>query len=305
MSLQGKRVLLTGNTGFIGSHLGRRLSALGADLYIAPHSQFHDLERGAMWIHLKPEIVFHCAGKTSGAGVVKHNPFALVNPNLIMTAHALAAAHDAGARAFIFPSSTTGYPPYAHPMREDEFHGALFEGYRTIGTVKRFLEQLAALYPMTTVALRISNAFGPGDQFDPVKAHVIAATVRKVAERHDPVRVWGDGSEIRDALYIDDVVDAMILAAEWSLEQPAGTHEAFNIGRGVGHSVYEILSQLLVLEDHHPAVEFDTTKPTLLPTRLVDVSKAREVLGFEAKVGMTDGLSRTLRWFKAQTGGAL
>lgn len=300
MSLKHRKVLVTGSNGFIGGHLARRLRAENADVLYWSGKQASDLRnmKACEYWMKGIEVVYHCAGVTAGAGVVVGDPLALVYDNLVIAANVFEAARRCGVKTVIFPSSTTGYPPVEYPVTEDEYHGELFAGYRTIGTVKRFVEDLATLYPMKTVALRISNVFGPEDQFDPIRSHVIQATIRKVAERQDPLVVWGDGYDVRDALYIDDVVEAFVRAGERADELIHDLHPAFNIGRGRGYSIREILGILLLAEGYEPEVRYDETKPTLLKKRLVDVEKAFELFGWKAEVSMEDALARTLAWYK-------
>lgn len=295
MFLDDKRILVTGSQGFIGGALLERLRAEGYKVRAWAHDD------GDLTIPLycdlaceDVDVIFHFAATTAGAGVVVNNPMALVHTNLVMFANLINVASKSGVKKFIFPSSTTGYPDTAEPMREDDyFKFEPFAGYRPIGLTKRYLEQLASMYAMDTVALRTTNVYGPGDCFDPLRSHVIPATIRKVAERQDPLIVWGDGNDVRDAIYIDDMVEACLTCSELT------GHEAINFGLGKGYSVREMLSILCEHEKFNPQVIYDDTKPQLLKKRLVVLDKAKS-LGWEAKVSMEDGLIKTLKWYSKQ-----
>ena len=120
--------------------------------------------------------------------------------------------------------------------------------------------------------------------------------LRKVVERWDPLEVWGDGSEVRDAIYVDDMVEAMVLAA-----QKLDKYETVNIGLGRGHNVNEILKMLLELDGYANArITYDRSKPTMIPIRLIDTTKAESLLGFRAKVDLREGLRRTLEWYRSK-----
>jgi GDP-L-fucose synthase len=309
-------VLVTGATGLIGSNLIRRLLAEGATVRATRH-------RGTPLVHhdaleYSPadlthgedcrkvvagmRYVFHCAAVTSGAAAVAADPMTHVTPNLLMNAQLLQAAHAAGVEKFLWLSSTTGYPVSDRPVREEEmFVGDPFEKYYCGGWTKRFTEILCRMYGekltrrMTTIVLRPTNVYGPGDKFDFERSHVAAALLRKVVERHDPIEVWGTGDDIRDLIYVDDFVEAALRA----MRQLDG-HMAINIGLGKGHSVKQILQTLLELEHcTDAAVVYNTARPTMIPFRLVDVTRAEELLGFRARIDLREGLGKTLAWYKA------
>ena len=127
-----------------------------------------------------------------------------------------------------------------------------------------------------------------------MSSHVIEATIRKVAERQDPIIIWGDGTAQRDALYIDDLTDALVRSLDW----PAG---AYNLGTGNTMRVDEILHTLLAHTDHQPRIERDLSRPQMITTRRLDCAKAL-ALGWQATVSMREGLRKTFDWYEAQHG---
>jgi len=183
---------------------------------------------------------------------------------------------------------------------EAMLEGEPFDRYYFVGWMARFTEVLCRMYgeklarPMTTIVLRATNIYGPGDDFEPATSHVIPALIRKVVERQNPLEVWGDGRDLRDFLYVDDAVDAMLLAMEL-----VDTYAAVNVGLGRGHTVREVLDTLLELDRYENArVEFNSSRPSMIPVRLVQTDKARALLGFTAKTGLRDGLLRTIEWYR-------
>jgi GDP-L-fucose synthase len=243
-----------------------------------------------------------CAASTSGAAAIAGTPMVHVTPNVLINTQMLEAAYAAGVEKFLWLSSTTGYPPSSYrPVREDEmFDGEPYEKYFFVGWMKRFTEVLCRMYgeklpqPMTTIVLRPTNIYGPNDDFEPATSHVTPALIRKVVERQDPIEVWGTGDDVRDVIYVDDMVEAMLTAME-----KITSHTAINIGLGKAYSVKEILRTIMELDGYTDAkVVFNSSKPTMIPVRLVDTVKAETVLGFKAKTDLVEGVRRTLEWYR-------
>jgi GDP-L-fucose synthase len=136
------------------------------------------------------------------------------------------------------------------------------------------------------------------DDFEFATSHVIPALIRKSIERWKPIEVWGDGKEVRDAIYVDDMVEAMVLAAA-----KINKYEAINIGLGKGYSVRELLSLITELDGFEKAdIKYDPSKPTMIPVRLIDTSKAESLLGFRASIDIREGLRRTIEWYRQNRG---
>lgn len=315
MLFRDKRILVTGATGLIGSHLLERLLKEGATLRATLH-QRDPVIKGPGVDYIQCDLtraedcrravegmqyVFLCAANTSGAAMISATPMIHVTPNILINAQMLEAAYEAGVEKFIWLGSTVAYPVSDKPMTEDQLlAGEPFHKYFFAGWAKRFTEILCQMYgeklakPMATIVLRPTNVYGPRDDFEPATSHVIPALIRKTVERWDPMEVWGDGSEVRDAIYVDDMVEAMVLAAA-RLDRYA----AINIGLGRGYSVRDLLKMILELDGYRNAkIKFDATKPTMIPLRLVDTTKAERLLGFRANTDIREGLRRTLEWYR-------
>jgi len=313
---RGKNVLITGGSGFIGVNLIKRLLSLGACVRSTTHNKppvlidkrieyikcdllnMDDCKR----IVKDMDYVFMCAASTSGAAVIASTPLVHVTPNIIMNSQMLEAAYNAKIKKFVWLSSNAAYPPTgSRPVKEEEmFNGDPYDVYFGAGWMKRYTEILCRLYSeklkerMTTVVLRPSNIYGPYDDFDFATSHMMAATIRKVVEKHNPIVVWGTGDDIRDLIYIDDFIGALILATE-----KINTYDPINVGFGKGYSVKEILNILFELENWvNPEVKFDKTKPSMIPVRAIDTTKAERVLGFKAVTGIREGAKKTIEWYK-------
>jgi GDP-L-fucose synthase len=243
------------------------------------------------------------AANTQGAAVIRENPLAHVTPNVPMNTYCMEAAHRAGVKRYLFLSSGAAYPDTGHrPAEEHEmFRADPVDIYYAVGWMKRFGELLCRMYackiksPMPCVVIRPSNVYGPEDKFDFGVSHVTAALVRRVAERQNPIEVWGTGDDIRDLIYIDDFIDGVMAA--FSTSEP---YLEINICSGEGVSVREILTTAIEVDGFSNAnVTFDASKPSTVPVRRLSNELAKKKLGFETTVGLPEGLKRTLDWYRS------
>lgn len=291
------KVVVLGSMGFIGAALYEALCAKDIDAMPIATSSRNGmrLDKDTSWLPPVLEgadTVFLAAGRTGGVGRMARDPLSFVLPNVRIQMNVMEACQAAGVRRLVTGQSITGYPDTAAPVREDQYHeGKLHPAYFVPGNTWRFVDRMAAMMKqLEVVFVRPSNVYGPRNDFDAQTSHVIEATVRKVYERQDPFVIWGNGNEKRDPTYIDDLAEALTLC----MDCPVG---AYNIGTGQSVSVKEMVDILLVHAGFSPQIKFDTTKPTAIPTRYLDCTKAKTVLGWEPKVDIREGLARTYSWF--------
>jgi len=312
----GAKVLVGGSAGFVGANLIQRLLSLGADIRATIHRKapvIHDKRIEYVRCDLTRmedcqkvvsgmDYVFLCAANTSGAAVIASTPLVHVTPNIVMNSQMLEAAYFAKVKKFIWLSSNAAYPPSGdRPVKEDEmFNGDPYETYFAVGWMKRYTEILCRLYseklkaPMPTVVLRPSNIYGPYDDFEFETSHVMAALIRRVVERHNPLEVWGTGDDIRDWIYIDDLIKALLLAAEKIV-----SYNPINIGLGKGYSIKQALQMMLEIDGYTDAkIVFNSSKPSMIPIRLIDTTKAETTLGFKPTVGLREGIKKTIEWYR-------
>jgi len=311
---EGKKVLVAGGAGFIGTNLVKKLLSFGAQVRAADKRELQIQDNRIEYLNCDffkkqdcqkategMDYVFMAAANTSGAAVMAKTPLVHVTPNIIMNSLMLESAYGAGVKKFLFISSNTVYPASDNPVKETDMeYGNLFSKYYFVAWMKQFSEVLCEMYtkiknPMKTVVVRPANSYGPYGDFEWETSHVIPALIRKAVERHNPIEVWGDGNDIKDFIFIEDLVDGMLSAME-KLEN----YDPINLATGRPCSVKEVLKAILEAADYQDAkIIFNTSQPTMIPKRLIDPSKAKDVLRFEAKTSLADGIKRTVDWYKS------
>ena len=313
MFYKGKNVLVAGGAGLMGQSLIRKLLEQGAFVRATQYrnrkiAQVHknlqvitcDLndEEQAKPVFQDREIVFLTAGFVGGAKQIKEDPSSLVLANLYLRSKQIYLASKMGARRCAFISSSYVYPHTGRPNREAEgFQGDPWAVNYGLGWVERYLETLCKHFHMTSktryAIVRPAAIYGPHDRFDPEHAHVVPALIAKAVGRQNPFEVWGDGEEVRSFTYADDLADGLLLITEKYAES-----EALNICPKETNTVKDVVRILLDYLDFHPKVNFRTDKPSLNPYKVLDPSRARERLGWEAQVSLEEGLRRTVDWYR-------
>jgi len=309
---KNKKVLVAGGAGFVGTNLIKKLLELQAQVRAADIKKFQFQDERIEYLNCDftkkqdcqkavedIDYVFMMAANTSGAAVMEKTPLVHVTPNIIMNSLMLEAAYEAGVKKFLFPSSNTVYPVSNQSVKENDMaYGDLFSKYYFVGWMKQFSEVLCEMYskiknPMKTIVVRPANIYGPYDDFEWETSHVIPALIRKAVERHSPIEVWGDGNDIKDFIYVDDLVEGDLLAME-KIEN----FSPVNIASGRPRAIKEVLRAILAADNYQDAdIVFNASQPTMIPRRLIDSSKARELLGFEAKTPFIDGIKKTVDWY--------
>jgi GDP-L-fucose synthase len=144
--------------------------------------------------------------------------------------------------------------------------------------------------------VRLSNVYGPYDDFDSATAHVIPALIRRMVEPGNPVRVWGDGTAVRDFIFSEDVVDGMLLAME-----KAPSCYPINLGSGTGYTIKRIAETIASLVPAKKELAWDSSMPVGDKIRVLAVDRAKEVLGFTIKTPIEAGLKHTIDWYLSNT----
>ena len=305
----GKPVVVTGGTGFLGTAVVRDARALGADVRVLGSADFDLRDATATRAAVEgAEVVVHLAANVGGIGYNRRNPAPLVHDNLAMTTNVFEQSRAAGVGKLVCACTVCAYPKVVDvPFREDQ----LWDGYpeesnAPYGLAKRMMLVLSDAYRrqygFDSCAPIMANLYGPNDNFDLEDSHVVPAMIRKYAEAQErgdhTVTLWGTGNASREFLYVDDASRGLLLAAE-----RLDVSDPVNIGVGRETRIRDLAETISGLVGFEGRTVWDTSRPDGQPKRYLDVSRARELFGFEAKVSLEEGLEHTIASFREQTAG--
>ena len=300
-----KRVLLTGGGGFVGSAVREALLGRGVPeaSILVPSSRSLDLRvlencrravRGC-------DIVIHLAASTGGIAFARAHPASQYRDCTLINLQMLDAARESGVGKFVALGNLLAYPAAAEsPLREElVYDGAIASTHLGIGLAKRDMLALAEMYyrefGLNVVNVLAANAYGPRDRFEGPNAHVIPATIVKCF-RDEDLLVWGDGSPTRDFLFVEDIAEGILLAAE-RMEAPGFV----NLASGAEISIADLVKQIAALCGFHRRIVFDASKGGGDPRRVASTARAEELIGFSPRVPLGEGLQKTINWYRQTT----
>jgi GDP-L-fucose synthase len=304
MNLKGKRILLTGSSGFLGSHMLTLLETRDPAEILTPDSKQHDLriKENCTDVVKDIDIVFHIAGVTGGIGFTKKHPGSVFYDNLIMNTNLLEEARKANVKKFVNVGTVCSYPKFSPaPFNEDNiWNGYPEETNASYGLSKKMqIVQSQAYreeYNFNSITLVLTNLYGPRDTFDLELSHVIPSLIMKIhnasKENKNQLELWGDGTPSRDFIHVRDAARAFVLAGE-KYDKP----DPVNIGGGFEISIKDLASIIMEIMGVYLKINWNSNHPNGQPRRLLDITKAEIEFGFKPQISFRDGLEETIQWY--------
>ena len=316
--LEKKKVLVCGATGFIGRNCVNYFSSKeeiqvyalynNSEPYNCENAKNEVIWRRGDLLNLEDckaalkdiDIIIQAAATTSGAKDIVNKPYLHVTDNAVMNSLLLRQAMEQGIKHFIFFSCTVMYQSSEKPIKESDWNenDELYHSYFGVGNTKIYIEKMLDFYSristMKTTAIRHSNIYGPHDKYDLERSHFLGATITKVMQAKDSITMWGSGEEKRDLLYIDDLMEFVDLV----IEKQSKGFRLYNCGLGIAHSVKSVIDLVISLSGKALTVDQDLSKPSIKTSLALDCSLAKEELGWEPKISLSQGIGKTLEWWR-------
>ena len=305
MDWSGKKVLVTGGNGFLGSHVVNELKNLNVKDVFTPASKDYDLRNrtDCKKVLKDIDVVFHLASTSGGIMFLKERPAEAFYDNIMMGVNLIHEAKEAGIEKLIITGAVSSYPKLA-PIPFNEKN--IWDGYpdetnAPYGIAKRTLLVQSQAYrqqfDFNSIILFLTNLYGPKDHFDPASATVIPALINKISsakkQTEKSISIWGDGTPTRDFLYVQDAVRGLMLAAE---KYDEGL--PINLGSDQETTINELVNLISKITGFKGQIKWDKSKPNGQPRRKVSNKLAEEKLGFKAETTLEEGLQKTIEWFQ-------
>jgi len=298
-------IYVAGHRGLVGAAIVRRLRAEGfTNLLLRTHQETDLTNQGAverLFVDHKPEYVFLAAAKVGGILANDTRPAEFLRENLAIQTNVIDAAYRHGTRKLLFLGSSCIYPKDAsQPMREDcLLTGPLEPTNEWYAIAKiaglKMCQAYRRQYGFNAISAMPTNLYGPGDNFNLKRSHVLPALVRKFDEAHaqgaSEVEIWGTGMPRREFLHVDDLADASLFLMERYDEEPW-----INVGSGSEISIAELASLVARIVGYRGSVRFNTSMPDGTPRKLLDTSKLN-ALGWKPKIPLEGGIGQTYGWY--------
>ncbi|MES2883669.1 MAG: GDP-L-fucose synthase [Pseudomonadota bacterium] len=299
------RIYVAGHRGLVGSAIVRQLQARGlADVLTRTHAELDLTDKVAVrtfFEQQKPAVVFLAAAKVGGILANDTYPAEFIQQNLEIQSNVIDSAWRAGAKKLVFLGSSCIYPRLApQPIREESLLTGPLEPTNEWYAIAKIAgiktcEAYRRQYGFDAISLMPTNLYGPGDNFDLKKSHVLPALIRKFHEAKlsgaESVTVWGTGTPRREFLHVDDMAAACLHVMTHT---PSET--LINVGCGEDITIAALAELVRDTVGYTGSIVYDTTKPDGTPQKLLDVSRMK-ALGWQPQISLQSGVASVYQWF--------
>ncbi len=299
-----KKVVVTGGSGFIGTHFINELLDRGAKVKTSIHNRplivqderievVENIDLGKLDDAIKlidgADYVIHASGYIGHPSGIATD-FQLSLNQITVITNELEACYKCGVKGFLDVNSSTGYPDRRYPITEDEYwDDEPYISYYGYGWIRRYREKLmehtSHLGDIKIGIARGTAIFGPHDNFNLETCHVVPALIKRLLSGEDPFVVWGSPDIVRDFIYVKDVINGALLVLE-----KGESMRPYNLGYGSTITIGDIVDTILKVTDKTPKVEWDDSKPTTIPFRKVSTERIENELGFKTKYTFEEGM---------------
>ena len=299
------KIFIAGHRGMAGSAIYRKMRSVGYSNFVLRTSDELDLrdqkKTEEFFSDTRPEVVILAAARVGGIMANIESPATFLYDNLMIESNVINSSYLHGVKKLVFLGSSCIYPrDCTQPMKEEYLLDGKVEptneGYAIAKIAgMKLCEMYNRQYGTDYISIMPCNLYGIGDDFDPIRSHVVAATIRKFHEakvnNRPTVTIWGTGNARRELMFSDDMADACIFL----LENYSGS-DFFNVGTGTDVSITELSLMVKEIVGYTGELVYDTSKPDGMPQKLMDVSKLAKA-GWRSKTGLREGLERTYKYF--------
>ena len=300
------KILVAGARGLVGSAIVRNLRNKGYTNIIEGTRDDLDFtnqdETERYFCSEEPEYVFLAAAKVGGIMANKTRPAEFIYDNLMIQSNIINSAYNYGVKKLVFLGSSCIYPKHPNiPITEDQLMTGPLEPTNDAYAIAkiagiRMCQAYRQQYGFNAISLQPTNLYGVNDNFNPESSHVIPGIMRRMHEAKlngdSQFVCWGDGSPLREFLYIDDMAEACYICMN-DYNDP----EIINIGTGSDITIKELTEIIAKIIDYRGEIVWDTSKPNGTPRKVMNVDKLKS-LGWSPKVGIRQGIYQTYEWFK-------
>ena len=307
-----KKILIFGGSGFVGINLAKFLTKKNYNVLCTYHKKKPKIVSNIKFVKFDLMLdvfdkkilkdvhsVFVCSANSSGAKIMTNDPSCHFEDNIRMNLNLVTNLKNSNIKKIIFFSSSTVYPDTKKSCKENDINYKFFEKYNFTGNGKLMIEKMYELYTsqlqkkIDLLIIRPSNLYGPHDKFDKEKSKVIPSLIRKAVESKKTLKVWGDGSDIKDFIYIDDFINLT-----YKLFKLKKKFLIVNVCSSKPVALMKVIFEIRNQVNQNLKIIFEKSNYRMIPVRKISNKLLKNIINFKLNFTMSQGLAKTIEWYK-------